>query len=559
MALEHLAIRNFAIIERLDIELGNGLTVVTGETGAGKSIIFSALSLLLGARAESNMIRHNSDDCEITAEFSIRRGGSASDWLVEHELQDGERCIVRRIIRREKAGRCYINDRPVTLTSVRELGQRLVDIHGQHEHQSLLRSPVQRQIVDNYAGLSDQAVELANLFRSMRNLSRRLASLEQNRKERSDRMDLLSFQVNELEETQIQHDEFKELKNEQSRLGNARELIEGMRETASVLYEAEQNSVSSILGTSLQKLNELAEFDTRLKGPSELLTSALAQSDEAASQVLGLLDSTEHDPARLEWVEQRMDTFITLARKHRCREDELLQRLQDLAGELASAEDEDQEPEAIRAELDTVERGYRDLAARVGSARRQAAQDLSKQISRQMQDLGMQGGQFLIDVRPLPDEGMAEHGMDQIELLVSTNPGVPLKTLARTASGGELSRISLAIEVVNSEASHVPTLMFDEVDVGVGGKVAEIVGQKLRELGAHAQVLSVTHLPQVAAQGHGHLLVNKTSDTSQEVTYSEIVPLDEKRRVQELARMLGGMEITERTLAHAHEMLKQAS
>ena len=559
MALEHLTIRNFAIIERLDIELGDGLTVVTGETGAGKSIIFSALNLLLGARAEAGMIRHNSDGCEITAEFSPGEESPASDWLSAHQLQNDSKCIIRRIIRKDKAGKCYINDRPVTLGSVRELGQCLVDIHGQHEHQSLLRAPVQRQILDNYAGIRAQVAELADGYRSIKTLSQRLASLEQNRKQQSDRLDLLKFQVNELNEAQIEEGEFRNLEAELQRLANAQELIEGMQETVSALYEAEQNSVSSVLGISLQKISALAEFDPRLKDAAELLASSLAQTDEAASVVRDLLSSIEHDPARLKWVEQRMDTLISLARKHRCGEDGLLQRLQELIDELENVEDESQQPEVIEAELAAITVKYRDLATEISSARRQAASELSAEITLQMQDLGMQGGQFEIDVQPLAEEGMAEHGMDQVDLLVSTNPGIPLKPLVRTASGGELSRISLAIEVVNSESSHVPTLMFDEVDVGVGGGVAEIVGQRLRELGAHAQVLTVTHLPQVAAQGHGHLLVKKTADTGKEVTYSEIVPLNKKQRIQELARMLGGMEITNRTLAHAHEMLKQAS
>ena len=559
MALEHLAIRNFAIIETLDIELGQGMTVVTGETGAGKSIIFSALSLLLGARAESNMIRHNSDDCEITAEFSIEPGDAASKWLGERDLPADGNCIIHRIIRRDKAGKCYINDRPVTLGSARELGQELVDIHGQHEHQSLLRAPVQRQILDQYGGVSDQVAALSRTFRSMKNLARRLEDLEQNRKDSSDRLDLLRFQVNELNETQISPDEFGKLETELKRLTYAQELIQGIQETTEVLYEADQDSVSSMIGNCLQKLSALAVFDERLQGPAELLASALAQSDEAASQIQHLLNNIEHDPKRLQWVEQRMDTLISLARKHRCPERQLPDHLHALSTELASAEDEGQEPDTLKAELEEVEQDYCRMAALISKARLEAAGRLSGKISRQMQDLGMQGGQFVIDVHPLPDDGKSEHGMDEIELLVSTNPGVPLKPLTRTASGGELSRISLAIEVVNSEASHVPTLMFDEVDVGVGGKVAEIVGQRLRALGNHAQVLSVTHLPQVAAQGHRHLLVQKTADTSKEITYSRIVTLDAEQRVNELARMLGGMEITERTLAHAHEMLKQAS
>jgi len=559
MALLELNIRNFAIIKQLDIDIDSGLTIVTGETGAGKSIVLDALNLLLGSRAETDMVRHGEEQCEVSALFSIDGLTDTQNWLEQKDLlndDEPEYCLVRRVLRANKPTKCYINDQPTTLASLKELGLMLVDLHGQHEHQSLLRKASQRKIIDQFAGHDDGLAKVAKLASQIHRIKRELETLTQDQNDNTDRIELMSFQLDELDEVNVLDGEFEELESDHARLSNAQDLITGIETSLDRLFHNETFNISSELGKSVNQLTELAAVDRNLVPATDLLNGALAQIDEAQSALDVSLSKVDEDPEHLNEVEQRRDTLINLARKHRCLETELPSRHQKLQAELEQLKSHHHRPEELQKELDSVIEDYRSAAIRISKKRQHVAKQLSSLITDQMQDLGMQGGALSIQITPNDDDQqlqISEFGFDQIEFMVSTNTGMPLKALHKTASGGELSRISLAIQVITSEKSDTPTLVFDEVDVGVGGKTAQIVGEKLRNLGVHAQVICITHLPQVAALGNQHLFINKISTKTE--TYSNIIKLDDEMRTTEIARMLGGSEITDRTRAHAQEML----
>ena len=558
MALLELNIRNFAIIKQLEIDVDDGLTIVTGETGAGKSIVLDALNLLLGSRAESEMIRHGEEQCEITALFSISGMPDTQQWLAHRDLinadESADYCLVRRVVRNNKPTKCYINDQPSTLASLKELGLMLVDLHGQHEHQSLLRKPSQRRIIDQFAGHEESLKEVAKLASKIHRLERELEDLNQGQTDNADRLELMSFQLDEFNEASILDGEFEELEIEHARLSNSQDLIMAMESALDGLFNSESFNVSSELGKHLNHLNELRDYDPNLKAATELLNGALAQIDETQSVLESALHKVDEDPERLNEVEQRRDTLINLARKHRCAENELPRKHEALQDEFEKLQSQQHKPERLQKEISDLHKQYSDIAINVFKKRQAVAKQLSTLITEQMQDLGMEGGELAIQVTANLDEiTISEHGIDQIEFMVSTNKGMPLKAMQKTASGGELSRISLAIQVITSEKSDTPTLVFDEVDVGVGGKTAQIVGERLKNLGTNAQVICITHLPQVAAQGNQHLFIDKVSTESE--TYSTIIKLNDEMRTSEIARMLGGSEITDRTRAHAQEML----
>lgn len=562
MSLRELTIRNFAIIKQLEIEIDDGLTVVTGETGAGKSIVLDALNLLLGSRAESELIRHGEDQCEITALFDVSKLSNVQHWLEQKDLlgdddSDGY-CLVRRIVRRNRPTKCYINDQPSRLSSLRELGLLLVDLHGQHEHQSLLRVATQRQIIDQFAGHPAQLEKMAKLAAQIHRVERELSQLTQSHTDNADRLELMAFQLNELDEAAIAEGEFEQLEQEHARLSHAQQLISGINLAIDSLFQNETTNISFELGKCINELSDLAEIDKNLLPSNDLLNSALAQIDESQTLLETALNQIELDPQRLQEVEQRLDTLINLARKHRCPETQLTERHQTLKDEYQRLENQHLQPEKLQQQLTELSQQYHQVAFTVSENRQEVAEMLSDAITKQMQDLGMKGGKLEIQVESIIDDKLhvSEHGVDRIEFMVSTNYGMPLKPLLKTASGGELSRISLAIQVIASEKSATPCLVFDEVDVGVGGKVAEIVGNRLRALGRHAQVICITHLPQVAAQGNQHLFVDKVSNRTE--TYSTLVNLGDEMRSAEIARMLGGAEITDRTRAHAQEMLTRA-
>ncbi len=562
MALLELNIRNFAIIKQLEIDVDEGLTIVTGETGAGKSIVLGALNLLLGSRAETDMIRHGEEQCEITALFSISGIPETQKWLSLRDLtavdESADYCLVRRVVRNNKPTKCYINDQPTTLASLKELGLMLVDLHGQHEHQSLLRKTSQRRIIDQFAGHDDALSKVAKLASQIKRLEHELNNINQGQTDNAGRLELMSFQIDELDEASILDGEFEELEVDHARLSNSQDLTMAMENALDGLFNNESFNVSSELGKHLNHLSELSEYDPNLKIAIELLNGALAQVDETQSALESALSKIDDDPERLKEVEQRRDTLINLARKHRCAETELPRRHEELQAEFEKLQSQQHKPERLQKEIAELNKQYLEIASKVSKKRQKVSKQLSTLITEQMQDLGMEGGELVIQVdADLENPTVSEHGIDQIDFLVSTNKGMPLKAMHKTASGGELSRISLAIQVITSEKSDTPTLVFDEVDVGVGGKTAQIVGERLKNLGRNAQVICITHLPQVASQGNQHLFIDKVSTESE--TYSTIIKLNDDMRTNEIARMLGGSEITDRTRAHAQEMLSGSS
>ncbi len=565
MALLDISINNFAVVKATEVEFARGFTVVSGETGAGKSIILDALDLVLGARAEASLIRHGEDQSDISATFSIERLPQVKAWLQSRDLDTqtgGDELIVRRVIRTDRPTKCYINDQTTTLATLKELGLLLVDIHGQHEHQSLLRKPTLRSIVDERAGVAKELSEIAELARSIQRTQTELDAISQNLDNNRERLDLLSFQLDELVDVNLQENEFDDLEKEYALLSNADDLRNNIESALNALFDKEEGNVSASLGAQSIRLEKLKSLDPNLDSACELISSALAQVDEARSELESALSRAQGDPERLFEVEARRDTLINLARKHRCSENELLNKLNTLQHEFDMLQSADARPEKLAQELEQLKTRYFELADIVSAARIQAALKLEQAITEQMQDLGMQGGRLHVSVEKAETGSQANearispHGQDDIDFLVSTNTGMPLKPLSKTASGGELSRISLAIQVIASQSSSTPTLVFDEVDVGVGGRIAEIVGERLKDLGANAQVICITHLPQVAALGEQHVLVEKSS--SHDVTSTALQTLSHAQRVQELARMMGGVEITESTIVHAKEMLERA-
>lgn len=555
--LNHLYIRDFTIVHELELTFEPGFTALTGETGAGKSILVDALALALGERADNTVIRHGCARAEIVAGFSLRPDQDAARWLNEHDLFAEQECVLRRVIDADKPSRGFINGRPVPIQMLRELGQYLVDIHGQHEHQSMLRRDGQRQILDDYAGLGEVLTRLNLHYAELTTLTSRLQALQRQSSDRDARLDLLRYQVRELQALAITTEELAQLEEEHSRLANGAELLEGLQESAQALCDDEQAAVAPVLARALSRLEQLTRYDSRLVELTALLREASIQVDEAASRLHQYLDKLELDPQRLQTVEQRLASVHDLARKHKTRAEELPQILERLAMELRDLEEGDLNSERLQQAIETERRRYLELAQQISTTRRQAAPTLGKSVTAQMQQLGMPGGRFAIQLEPLPPGELSASGLEHVEFLVSANPGQPLRALTKVASGGELSRISLALQVAAAQVARIPTLVFDEVDVGIGGRVAEIVGQQLRRLGASREVLCITHLAQVAALGDQHLQVTKTS--TGETVSTAVRALTGRERIDEIARMIGGIKISKKTLAHAQDMLARAT
>ena len=561
--LSHIHIRDFAIIDRLELELSEGMSVLTGETGAGKSILVDAIGLLLGDRADRSVIRHGAEKAEISATFNLTDLPAATAWLEENDLADdgsgdGE-CLIRRVVS-DGRSKGYINGSPVPMASLQALGERLVEIHGQHEHQSLMRREVQRDTLDDFAGHAKLLSELAGRHRDWRAAREELDRLRRESNERSERLELLRYQVEELDRLELRDGELEELDEEHARLANAGRLLESGQRALGLLDSSfgdnDEGSASSLLAHALSELESLAELDAGLDSSRELVDSALIQLREGASELRGYLERLEMDPQRLNWVEERIGAIHDIARKHRVEPAQLMDLTERLRADLEGLENADQRLGGLDEEVAKLADAYRATAAKLTKSRTKASGKLGKGVSDAMNELGMPGGRFEVALEPLDEEEFSPFGAERIEMRVSANPGQPLKPLAKVASGGELSRISLAIQVIIAKTARIPTMIFDEVDTGVGGGVAEIVGRKMRELGGDRQVLCVTHLPQVAAQGHHHLLVTKVRGKN--ATQTGIQILEAKSRVEEIARMLGGVKITEQTLAHAEEMIAGA-
>ncbi len=554
--LTHIHIWNFAIVEQLDIEFESGLTVMTGETGAGKSILLDALGLALGDRADTSVIRHGSDKAEISVTFIVDDSPPAQRWLKDNDMLSENECIIRRTISQKGPSRAFINGIPSTVQQLRELGEMLVDLHGQHEHQSLLSRDIQRQLLDDYAENRELLNEVKSRYQAWQKLQADYKKLSQANNDKDSRLDLLRYQVQELETLALQPGESEQLEQEHKRLSNASRLLNTAQSVLGSLDENDTGSVNDVISQSLNQLTELSRIDSKLAPICELLNNASIQVQETVSELRHYADDLDLDPERLGEVEQRIDVIHELSRKHRVSPDELVDLFPTLQSELDDLEKADIKLDELVKQINTAQQAYRDVAGQLTKARQQTAKTLSRKISEAMQGLSLQGGKFNIELQDLPEAQWGVHGAESIEFLVSANPGQPLKPLNKVASGGELSRISLAIQVITAQAARIPTLVFDEVDVGIGGRVAEIVGLQLRALGSHRQVLCVTHLPQVAALGHHHYQVRK--QTSKKTTLTEILPLEKPQRVDEIARMLGGIEITDQTISHAQEMIDKA-
>ncbi len=551
--LTSLEIRHFAIVESLGIEFGDRLTVLTGETGAGKSILIGALGYLLGDRADKTAVAAGASRAELTATFDLRDCPAARDWLAGQALDDDDaECVIRRVIRADGGSRAFVNATPVAVQALKELGRRLVEIHGQHAHQRLGERERQREVLDAFGELAHELEAVRSAHAEWKRLSDERDALASANEERDSRLEFLRFQAEELQRLSPQFEHIEELQNERERMANASRLAEAAGLAVGLIYDSDDGNAQQAVGRARQELDRVLAFDDALSAPLELLDEAEAAIAEAADALRRYLDSLESDPARRDEVETILAELTDAARKHRVDIAGLAERHAGISAELAALESAGTKLADIDRRLAAAAARYDEAAAELAAARRDTAATLAGEVSDSMQKLGMRGGRFGIDVSSVP-EVRRGHGTDEVTFSVSANPGQPVQPLARVASGGELSRISLALHVIAAGVSAVPTLIFDEVDVGVGGGVAEIVGVRLAELGRARQVLCVTHLPQVASQGDHHIKVAKITDGN--TTRTTLATLAAGQRVDEVARMLGGVDITERTRAHAEEML----
>jgi len=548
--LKFLAIRDFVIVSTLELDFSAGFTALTGETGAGKSILIDALSLALGERGDSSMVRNGCERAEVAAEFDISSMPAMQSWLREQELEGDEgMCLLRRVLDSGGRSRGFINGRSATLQQLREAGDLLLDIHGQHAHQSLVRPDAQRVLLDGYAGTSESAEKVAGLYREWQALYRRRLSLSENAEAVIAERELLQFQRNEIEVLGFNSAEWQMLQEDHARLSHAAGLLETAGMGLEILSESD-NACIAQLNALESRIREGMQHDHSLGEIQRLLQSAQAELQEAVYALRHYQQRLDTDPQRLREQEQRIQTVMDTARKYRVVPEQLdaalqriVLRLEELGGDADLA--------ALEATEKSAQKQYMTAAQKLSAARSKAADKLSREITAAMQMLAMQGGCFKVALLPL-DDGNA-NGLETVDFQVAANPGMPLRSLAKVASGGELSRISLAIQVATSKIASVPTLIFDEVDSGIGGRVAEIVGQLLKKLGSTYQVLCVTHLPQVAAMADQQWQVSKAVENG--VTLSRISKLDDAQRIEEIARMLGGVKITETTRKHAAEML----
>jgi DNA repair protein RecN (Recombination protein N) len=552
--LHHLSIKDLAVVQALSLDLEPGLTVLTGETGAGKSILLTALGMALGERADAGLIRPGANRAEIDLVFSLADAPAARTWLAERELLDeADDCVIRRVINQDGRSRAFINSRPATLQSLQELASNLVEIHGQHAHLRLLESVEQRRLLDESSGHKELLETLADAYRHWRKLREELDAQNRANQEGQSRLELLRYQIEEMEQHSVETLDYEALSEEQTRQANMEKILATGQAELERLTDADQHSVNAQLTQALHGLGELSQFAPEFADIAQLLEEAKIQVKEAASELRRHLDKLEADPKRLQWLDEKLADFHRIARKHQLHPRDLRGHVEHLRQELNSIELRGETIARLQAELNCAMQEYRTLSERLSQSRAAGAQALEQRVSAAIRELGMPQGNFLVKATPEPEQAPTPFGNDRIEFLVSANPGLPPRPLGKVASGGELSRISLAIQVAASAVKTAPTLVFDEVDTGIGGGVAEIVGQKLRALGQDRQIFCVTHLHQVAALGHHHLLVEKTSD--QASTQTHVRKLQDAQRKHEIARMLGGIRITGQTLAHAEEML----
>jgi DNA repair protein RecN (Recombination protein N) len=550
--LAQLTISNFAIVRELEIDFHHGMTAITGETGAGKSIAIDALGLCLGGRADADMVRAGASRADLCARFSLKDTPAALRWLEDNQLEEGRECLLRRVISADGRSRGFINGTAVPLSQLRELGQLLIQIHGQHAHQLLIKPEHQKSLLDGYAGEYQLTQQMAERYQQWHQSCRDMAQHQQQSQERIARAELLQYQLKELNEFNPQPGEFEQIDEEYKRLANSGQLLSTSQHALAILADGEEANLQSQLYTAKQLVEELAGMDSKLAGVLDMLEEAAIQLSEASDELRHYCDRLDLDPNRLFELEQRISRQIALARKHQISPEALPDFHQALLDEQQQLDDQADSLETLSLAVTKHHQLALETAQQLHVLRQANAEELSELITDSMHMLAMPHGQFTIDVT-FEEKHLTAEGADRVEFRVTTNPGQPLQPIAKVASGGELSRIALAIQVITARKMETPALIFDEVDVGISGPTAAVVGKLLRQLGESTQVMCVTHLPQVAGCGHHHFYVSKETDGA--MTETHMQPLDKKARLQELARLLGGSEVTRNTLANAKELL----
>jgi DNA repair protein RecN (Recombination protein N) len=553
--LMQLNISNLITIHELSLEFFPNTTVITGETGTGKSILIDAIELALGGRASDQIVRPGQEKADISLCFDISTQPNAQAWLKNYDLEQGaSECIIRRTISKDGRSRSYINGMPTTLQPLRELSELLIDIHGQHEHQSLLKSEKQREMLDDFAVHPQLVNKVSTLAQNLKNLHNEIAELRSLTEKRSARSEFLSFQLRELTELHIAPDEFQTLDQEHKQLAHAGELLQNMNLTLNCLTENEEQNALSYLNQALEAMETVQHVDPKIADWIENLKSAIIQVNDTENELHRYLNSVELDPERLAWVEERISTLFNLARKHKISPNELYEFQEKISAELDELENSDERLSELTQRLKTMEEEYQDAAKKLSQSRLKAAKKLSSEITTTIRELALPHAEFQVALDQDISTLFSPHGLEKIIFQIKTNTGQPMQSLAKIASGGELSRIGLAIHIATAEQHTISTLIFDEVDVGISGSTAEIVGKLLRRLGKTHQVLCITHLPQVAAQGHQHIQVEKIN--LENATETRIHSLNADEKINEIARMLGGVAITKKTLEHAREMVE---
>ena len=555
--LSLITVRNYAVIDEVEVEFQPGMSVLTGETGAGKSILVDALGLVLGDRADAGAVRTGCREARISVLFECPDDHPALNWLAERGLDQERTCLLRRVVSAQGRSRAFVNNQAATLQDLRSVGSRLVNIHGQGAHQALLHATAQRGIVDHHGDHLELTAQVAAAFGAWRSCQAEYEAQRQRGADRASELELLRFQVRELENLDYREGELDTLQEERGRLANVDRLANSVERSLSGLFERDHGSAQELLAQAQRELADARTLDPTLGDAADLLAEAEIQVQEAVRGLVSYRDRLEPDPARLDWVESRLATIHSLALRHNVEETELGTLLEKLRARIAAHGNAAESLEAAQQRVRQAQDNYFSAAEQLSAARRQSAESLGDSVAAQMSVLGLPNGRFRAEIRAKPRDRADANGLDRIEFQVSLNPGQEFGPLSRVASGGELSRISLALEVVAAGATSIPTLVFDEVDAGIGGGVAEIVGRRLAEIAAHRQVLCVTHLAQVASQGRHHYRVLKQS--GEQSTRTGVRSLRGDERVEELARMLGGVEITARTRAHAEEMIERGA
>lgn len=561
--LLQLNIQNFAIVRSLDIDWQQGMTTITGETGAGKSIAIDALGLCLGDRATTNVVRPNSAKAELAATFDINKNKAAKNWLKQHDLrlelsaQDAsEECILRRVISAEGRSKAFINGSQVPLAQLKEVGHLLINIHGQHDHQLIVKANQQRKILDDYAKHHSLLEDVKHYYQQWKTLNIELETLQQSKQQREAQQQLLQYQVNELDEFSLQQGEFETLESDYKRHSNAQELLNETLQSLQLLSENENFNILDSLRQCCENLVNLSRVDKNLVDVTQILNGALIQLDEANHDLKHYYEQLELDPESYAAIEDRYSTALKLAKKHRLSPENLAQYHQELKQALSAISEDETRIGIVLETLEKTKVLYIDAAQALSTSRLAAALTLSKRISKSMQELNMPHGKFCIQVNNKQENSanqLSASGLDDVSFQVSINPGQALEAMHKVASGGELSRISLAMQVILADKVVTPTLIFDEVDVGISGPTAAMVGKKLQQLSKNTQVICVTHLPQVACKGHQQLFVAKLTDG--EHTETNVTELSQQSRVKEIARLLAGDKISEHSLANAQELL----